>query len=73
MHGFLTAIEEAYNYHYPLCFGPDHIWILIAQGVSKHVENNAEKLRSKFVEFEGKKELLVRDDSFKLGNPNNPW
>ena len=49
------------------------IWLLIAQGVSRHIELNAEKLRKKFVSFDGKKNLVVRRDEFDKGDPKNDW
>ena len=42
------------------------------QGLSIHVNENAEKLRSKFVSHEGKKEIVVRRDDFVKGQ-QNPW
>ena len=37
------------------------------------MEINHEKLKSKFVNFDGKKKLVVRNDSFVKGDPNNNW
>jgi len=72
-HAFVKAIKKAYDEHLPLAFSPDDIWILIVQGVSKHIEQNADKLRSKFVSFDGKKKIVVRRDGFTKGSPNNDW
>jgi len=71
--GFVMAVYHAFNSHIPLCFGPDDLWTLIIQGVSKHIELNAEELRGKFVDFEGKKVLRIRGDQFSLGSPDNDW
>mmetsp|Transcript_43815 Transcript_43815/g.76305 ORF Transcript_43815/g.76305 Transcript_43815/m.76305 type:complete len:509 (-) Transcript_43815:243-1769(-) len=71
--GFVEAVYHAFNNHVPLCFGPDDLWTLIIQGVSKHIELNAEELRSKFVDFEGKKVLRIHRDHFVLGSPSNDW
>jgi hypothetical protein len=71
--GFVEAVYHAFNNHIPLCFGPDDLWTLIVQGVSRHVELNAEALRDKFVNFEGKKVLRIRRDDFVLGDPLNDW
>jgi len=73
MHGFVHAAYLAFNHHLPLCFGPDDLWNLIVQGVSVHVKENAEQLRDKFVDFEGKKELMIRRDNFVRGSPKNDW
>ena len=58
-HGFLQNFLIAYNNDLPLYLSPDDIWLLITQGFSYHVDNNAERLRKYFVDFEGKKELVV--------------
>ena len=52
---------------------PDAIWMCVAQGLSQHINANAEKLRNMFVEHEGKKKLVVRRDDFVKGSPDNPW
>jgi len=67
------AVYHAFNSHVPLCFGPDDLWALIIQGVSQHIELNAEQLRSKFVDFEGKKMLRIHRDHFQLGSAKNDW
>ncbi|CAG8437545.1 9297_t:CDS:2 [Acaulospora colombiana] len=58
-HGLAAAILHAYNEHQHLRLTPDDVWLTIAQGVSRHINYNAEKFRSKFVEHEGKKEISV--------------
>ena len=73
MNGFLTAVHIAYTHHVPLCISPDHIWTLIVQGFCTHMDINHEALRKQFVNFDGKKELVVRVDHFSKGNPENDW
>ncbi|CAG8534030.1 13258_t:CDS:1 [Ambispora leptoticha] len=58
-HGFVAAIHQAYNHHQHLCLKPDDVWLTIAQGVSHHINLNAEKFRSYFVEHEGKQEIEI--------------
>lgn len=73
--GFLVALLMAFAQHLPLQLSPDHIWALITYAFTKHVETNAEALRSNFVSHQGKKRLLVETpDSFRMSNPtsNNP-
>ena len=70
---FVSAVHTAYSKHYPLVFSPDHIWMCIAQGLSQHVNADPEKLRKRFVEHEGKEELIVQRDDFVKGSPDNPW
>jgi hypothetical protein len=43
------------------------------QGLSKHILNNAEKLRKYFVDFDGKKELYLVRENFDVKNPDNDW
>ncbi|WP_338769061.1 DUF4419 domain-containing protein [Bernardetia sp. ABR2-2B] len=62
-HSFLKGMQVAYAEHRPFILSPDMIWLLICQGFSKHVEVNAEKLRHLFVDFEGKKELVIENDN----------
>ena len=63
----------SYMHHLPLCLSPDDVWTVIIQGFGMHMEKNAEKLREKFVDFDGKKELKVfRDHGFLL-NPKADW
>jgi hypothetical protein len=72
-HNLLASINTAYDQHLPLTLSPDMLWLLIAQGLSTHITNNAEQLRSRFVNFEGKKELIVYEDDFRKCSPNNDW
>jgi hypothetical protein len=44
-HGLAAAIFHAYNNHQHLILTPDDIWLTIAQGVSQHINYNAEKFR----------------------------
>ena len=55
INNILQGFYSAYENHLPICLTPDIIWLLIVQGFSQHVNYNAEKLREKFVNFEGKK------------------
>jgi len=77
IHPFVETVHKAYADHRPLTLSPDMIWLLICQGFSKHVDYNAEELRDKFVDFEGKKKLIVHTEhlsmDFKKGSPDSPW
>ena len=68
----MSAVNLAYALHYPLVLSPDAIWMCVTQGLSQHINTNAEKLRNMFVEHEGK-EIVVRRDNFVKGSPDNPW
>ena len=67
LHAFIVAIEIAYFKHYPLKLSPSQIWILILQSIGIHIDQNAEKLRKKFVTHEGKKDLIVERPDFVKG------
>ena len=55
LNGFYTAHIN----HYPIRIKPDDIWLLIVQAFSNHVNANSEELRKYFINFDGKKELVV--------------
>lgn len=59
MHSFVETIMLAYVHHLPLTLSPDDVWTCIVQGFGLHMEQHAEKLRKKFVDFQGKKELHI--------------
>lgn len=72
----MQIVLLAFAKHYPLVLSPEHIWLAILAGVSVHInsEDNAEKLRSKFVQFEGKENLIVRADHLIMGAvPPHIW
>ena len=61
--GYLNAFVD----HCPIKLSPNIIWQLILNAFAKHVNNFSEKLRSKFVKFEGVKSLSV----IKVGSIND--
>lgn len=70
---FLATIHEAFANEKPLVLSPDHIWSLVAQAVSIHVNENAEALRGKFVQHTGKQNIIVDNDQLRQGVPESPW
>lgn len=58
-HGFISAVTTAFDLHLPLTLRPEHLWVLVLQGVARHVVANAEDLRKEFVSHEGKEQLKV--------------
>ena len=56
----LNGFYAAHMNHLPIRIKPDDIWLLIVQAFSNHVNANAEELRNYFVDFDGKKELIVK-------------
>ena len=53
---FVTCFAE----HRPLVLSPDIIWLLISQNIANHVRQNAEELRSVFVDFGGEMDLCIQ-------------
>lgn len=72
INNFVIAASTAFSRHKNFAISPDDIWMLILQGFAIHVNQNAEELRSKFVDFKGKKTIIIREDDFVLGQ-SNPW
>merc|ERR1719474_1979630 len=70
---FITAAIDSWSSHYPIRFKPEHIWLLILQGVAVHVDRNAEKLRTKYVNHKETMTLRVERDDFVLGSAKNDW
>jgi hypothetical protein len=69
----VKAVHAAFYGHHPLILSPDIIWLTIAQGLANHVDQNARKLRSKFVHHNGKKELEIKRFQFVKGSDKNDW
>lgn len=59
----LAAVLMAYNNHINLRMRPDDLWLVIAQGISQYIENNAEDLCLKFMNHQGKEEIHVESES----------
>ena len=59
-HPLIDAVGTAFAQHRPLTLSPDSIWLVIEQGFSHHVLENAEHLRARLVRHEGKKELFAQ-------------
>jgi hypothetical protein len=73
MNGFLQACYTAFANHQHLILSPDDVWIAIAQGFSCHVNVNAEALRRKFVQHDGKKYIEIQRNEFVKGSADNDW
>ncbi|CAM9500875.1 unnamed protein product [Ectocarpus sp. 13 AM-2016] len=57
--GLISVIMTAYNTHCALVVSPDDVWLTILSQFCAYVNKNAEGLRDRVVEHEGKKELTV--------------
>lgn len=71
-HALLTSLCYSFYDHVPLRLTPDALWITLARGFALHVNENAEKLRHKFVGHSGKEKLTVTRMDFSPGK-ENPW
>jgi len=67
---FLDAFLSAYNNHEDVVISPDDVWMVICLNFTKYVNDNAEKLRSKFVDHEGQKRLTVVEP---IGKDEHDW
>jgi hypothetical protein len=61
-HSFFEGMYAAYADHHPFTLSPDMMWLLISQGFANHVNNNAQQLRSKFVQVDKKQTLAYLSD-----------
>ena len=57
--GLVGVATTAYNKHHDLVWRPDDVWQAILTQFSFYVTHNSEKLRDKFVDFKGKRELQI--------------
>ncbi|CAF3748259.1 unnamed protein product [Rotaria sp. Silwood1] len=69
---FVAPAFKAYCEHYPLELSVEDIWVAIAQGVSIHLNENAEKYRELMVSHEGKKTLTLPVDSLRIPDSARP-
>jgi Domain of unknown function (DUF4419) len=58
-HPLIDAVHTAFAQHRPLTLSPDDIWLVIAQGFSHHVTENAETLRPRLVRHQDRRELMT--------------
>jgi hypothetical protein len=72
-HPFVAALDAAFCGHRPLALSQDMLWLLVAQGLGRHVAADPEGLRGHFVRHEGREKISVRRDDFVKGSPENPW
>jgi hypothetical protein len=72
-HPLLAAAHFSFSQHRPLVLSPDMVWVAVAQGLARHVNNHAERLRRRFVGHQGKVEICVERDDLLRGSPENAW
>ena len=59
--GFFQSVLLAYTHHWNLRTSPDDWWFCVIKTISHHIDLHSDKkrVRNLFVNFEGKKELMV--------------
>ena len=72
-HAFISALHIAFAQHRPIVISPDMIWLMIIQGVGMHIHENKDTLQNVIVNFDNKKQIIIRKDEFIKGNENNDW
>ncbi len=72
-HPFVAALHIAFALHYPIVLSPDMLWLLVAQGFARIVNDDPEAHRRHFVEHDGKQLIAVRRDEFVPDSPDNNW
>ena len=58
--GLVEVATIAYNNHHDLVWRPDDVWQAILTQFSLYVIHNSEKLRDRFVDFKGKRQLEIK-------------
>lgn len=69
--GFIKTLQYCYDEHRPLKLSPDHIWTLICQATSIHINQHYDSLKNIIFTDEKKEELIIRNDS--LENNARYW
>ena len=72
-HAFLSAMHMAYAEHHPFIISPDMIWLLIAQGFSKHIQINEENLKHHFTTSVEKQNLVFKTTDLDINDPQADW
>lgn len=71
--GFAAAILQAYSSNQHLFLTPDDVWLIIAQGISQHINNNSEKYRQLIVNHQGQKRVEIYGEDLLYDNEENHW
>ena len=71
--GLVDVATMAYNQHYDLVWWPDDAWQAIHTQFSLYVMKSAEALHDKFVNFEGKRNKLLRQEEHSIIIHSKLW
>ncbi len=72
-HGFAAAVHFASSVHVPLAIAPDHVWLVIAQGLAAHARLDPERCRGRLVRPESRWTLEIPDDPLTRHAPPEEW
>ena len=72
-HPVIDALYFAFDQHRPISLSPDHIWLMICQGLANHIHVNSNSLQHLLVDFYGKKEIVIERNDFAKGSSSNAW
>jgi hypothetical protein len=67
-HALIDAVHVAFSQHRPLALSPDTIWLVVVQGFSDHVAENAETLRGRLVRHDGRRTLQTKCEDLELAS-----
>lgn len=73
VHPLVGAIHQSYVDHRPLVMSPDMFWLLITQGLARHINQSPEDYREQFGAKPEKERIEIRNDTFCKGAIENPW
>jgi hypothetical protein len=72
-HGLIETAHTAFGRHYGLELSPDDIWITIAQGLARVVNNAPSAFQKTLIRHEDRQTIQIRRDCFVLGSSSNDW
>lgn len=72
-HPFIGAAHLAFAHHYPLIISPDVVWLCLTQGLALHINHDPEQFRHHFVDYLGKKNIVIERNDFIKNSSENYW
>jgi len=69
--GLFLTVHTSYHFHYHLQLSVSDFIVLIAQGLGRHINKHAEKLRKHFVDHEGQEIISITRNEFVKGQQND--
>lgn len=72
-HPLMASLHKAFSKHLGIILSPDMLWLMIAQGLATHINQQPEAYRSQFVKRDDKATITVTRHGFIKGSSENPW